>query len=242
MSAVKYLLAIDTAGQQCAVSLCAIDGSLEPVSVCQTVGNRHAECLLGYIDELLAQRNAVKRDIACVAFGAGPGGFTGLRVACGTAQGLGWALQVPVAPVNNLTAGALATARAMELPVGTRLAVMNDARMKEIYTGLYEVTDDGVTPLGESMLIAPADAAAWVKENGVTVVAGTAYDAYHDAMDFDDSVVLADIPEYMIVAMAQIGLAMFKDGKTVEPAQAAPLYVRDRVALTIQERARGERL
>ena len=87
------LLALDTAQEDCAAALLR-DGKLLAVR-CEHVGNRHAECVLGLIDAVLAEAGERKASLSAVAFGAGPGSFTGLRVACGVAQGLAWALQLP---------------------------------------------------------------------------------------------------------------------------------------------------
>ena len=134
----SFILALDTAHQRCSAALLSRDGEVSAWKS-ETVGNKHAERILAMIDELLAECGAEKKDIALTAFGAGPGSFTGLRVACGVAQGIAWALRTDVAAVCNLEADALAAAEAAQLAPGTRLAVMNDARMQEAYSALYEV-------------------------------------------------------------------------------------------------------
>ena len=88
----SFILALDTAHQRCSAALLSRDGEVSAWKS-ETVGNKHAERILAMIDELLAECGAEKKDIALTAFGAGPGSFTGLRVACGVAQGIAWALK-----------------------------------------------------------------------------------------------------------------------------------------------------
>ena len=92
----SFILALDTAHQRCSAALLSRDGEVSAWKS-ETVGNKHAERILAMIDELLAECGAEKKDIALTAFGAGPGSFTGLRVACGVAQGIAWALRTDVA-------------------------------------------------------------------------------------------------------------------------------------------------
>lgn len=239
----SYILAIDTAHQQCSAALMSRDGRVSAWKS-EAVGNRHAERILAMIDELLAECGAAKSDVAVTAFGAGPGSFTGLRVACGVAQGIAWALQTQVACVGNLEADARAAAKAAGLAVGTRLAVMNDARMREAYSALYVVTDDerGVAELLPPQLVKPEAAAEWLRAGEADALCGSAPVVYADEMALPDTIARCDVPEDMILHLARLGLVAEAEGRTVMPSLASPLYVRDRVALTMQERARGERL
>ena len=214
------LLALDTAGERSSAALRLPDGRV--FETVERVGNRHAERLLDQ--------------------GAGPGSFTGLRVACGTAQGVAWALQIDTVPVSNLEALACRAQKALALPKGTRIAVLNDARMNECYAALYEADPEGLpVTIEEAKLVKPADAPDWVRENGAAVVAGSAAAAYPEELKLPDDVRL--YPETAdAVDMLEIAFAAYQNGKTVPPALAAPLYVRDRVALTSEERRRGEKL
>lgn len=239
----SFILAIDTAHQQCSAALLSRDEK-----VCawksEAVGNRHAERILAMIDELLAECGATKADVTLTAFGSGPGSFTGLRVACGVAQGIAWALQTEVACICNLEADAFATARAQNLGMGTRLAVMNDARMHEAYSALYEVTDGtrGLKELLPPQLVKPEDAGKWLADAKADALCGSAQMVYAADMQLPETLPLYTVPADMIKSVAKLGLVADAEGRTVMPSLASPLYVRDRVALTMQERARGERL
>lgn len=234
------LLALDTAGERSSAALRLPDGRV--FETVERVGNRHAERLLDQVAALLQEAGCSRREIGLVAFGAGPGSFTGLRVACGTAQGVAWALQIDTVPVSNLEALACRAQKALALPKGTRIAVLNDARMNECYAALYEADPEGLpVTIEEAKLVKPADAPDWVRENGAAVVAGSAAAAYPEELKLPDDVqVYSETAD--AVDMLEIAFAAYQNGKTVPPALAAPLYVRDRVALTSEERRRGEKL
>ena len=139
---------------------------------------------------------------------------------------------------------ALAAAEAAQLAPGTRLAVMNDARMQEAYSALYEVVEGprGVREVLAPQLVKPADARRWLEEAKVDALCGSAAGVYAEAFNLPEGFPVHEIPEDMVMRIARLGLADEAEGRTMIPALASPLYVRDRVALTMQERARGERL
>ena len=99
---IPHILALDTAQEDCGAAILLADGSL--FMHVEHVGSRHSERLLPMVRDLIHEAGIEKTDLGLIAFGEGPGSFTGLRVACGAAQGLAWALEVPVAQVSNLEA------------------------------------------------------------------------------------------------------------------------------------------
>ncbi len=152
------IFALDAAQEECAAAV--LQGSRVLSEMVEHVGSRHAECILALADKALAQAHVEKREISLVAFGAGPGSFTGLRVACGAAQGIAWAQELPIAPVSNLEALAQLVREELLLRPGARIGVMNDARMNECYSAVYEVPADGgrlVAAAGPE-LVKPAEA------------------------------------------------------------------------------------
>lgn len=239
------ILAIDTAQEDCAVAL--MRGGRVLARRVERAGSRHAERILSLIDEALSEAGEAKQSIGLAAFGSGPGAFTGLRVACGAAQGIAWALQVKTAPVPNLEALAQAAARRAGLAAGERVAAVNDARMHECYAAVYEVPAGGLdsarlTVVDGPVLVKPAEAGEYLARHGASLAVGSAPSAYPElvklpeGMRFDED--FHSVPE----EIARIASLMAAEGSTVIPELAAPLYVRDRVALTMAERARGERL
>ena len=236
------LLAIDTAHQTCSVALARREDDTDVYWLSEEVGNRHAERILSMIDEVLAEAKLSKADLGAIAFGRGPGSFTGLRVACGVAQGLGWGLNLPLVQVNNLEAFAQAVVREGAVPAGARLAIINDARMNEIYAQVFESAgeEERVRPVSESELIKPEAVCEWMTVHGATFVAGSALAAYNPSLSV--SAMYLDVPESMIATMARLARWDWVEGNVVRAEEAAPLYIRDRVALTIDQRAHGEKL
>lgn len=203
--------------------------------------NRHTESLLSLVDGVLVESGLKLSDMDAVAFGAGPGAFTGLRVACGAAQGLAWAADLPVVQVSNLAAAAN-TLFALN-PAIESAAIVNDARMHECYAAAFTRGEDGIpVEIRPPELIKPAMAAEYLTDTKVHAAAGSAFAAYADEIKVPESVQLCPLEAVSAQDIAVLAARMFEKGETVEPHLAAPLYVRNRVALTIKERAAGEKL
>jgi tRNA threonylcarbamoyladenosine biosynthesis protein TsaB len=127
------LLALDTAGEGCSVALCVGERIFERF---EAEPRRHAATLLPMAEACLTEAGLELGELDAVAFGRGPGSFTGLRIATGVAQGIGFGARLPVVPVSNLAAGAAAAFRLR----GWRLALVAfDARMGEVFTGTYRI-------------------------------------------------------------------------------------------------------
>ncbi|WP_241052000.1 tRNA (adenosine(37)-N6)-threonylcarbamoyltransferase complex dimerization subunit type 1 TsaB [Achromobacter xylosoxidans] len=248
------LLALETSSSRCGVALLrAFDGRLE-VAVREHEGSQeHAERLLPMANELLAEAGLAPGALQAVAFGQGPGGFTGLRVACGVAQGMAMGLGIPVLPVVSHQAVAAQAGGGPD----DAIVVALDARMNEVYLAVYRA---GVGADGEGvwealqapLLIAAAEVApwtahhlpAWSRAAGGALqplLAGDAWDAYPAAMSIPAGwrrAGEAQRPE--AASVARLARQAWSRGEAVAPEQAAPLYVRDKVAFTTAERLRGE--
>lgn len=237
------ILALDTAQEDCAAAL--LRGTELIAKRVETVGSRHSELILPMIRDLLREAGVEKTDLGLIAFGAGPGSFTGLRVACGVAQGLAWALECMTAPVSSLEAQAEWLRTEKSLPSGAAVAVLNDARMHECYAGVWRVPETPSARLelvAEPQIAAPQNAMKFLAAHGAKHLAGSAELVYGEEMaipaGFDHIASRASRPE----AIGRIAAMMAAAGDVVRPELAAPVYVRNRVALTMAERARGERL
>ncbi|WP_043517515.1 bifunctional tRNA (adenosine(37)-N6)-threonylcarbamoyltransferase complex dimerization subunit type 1 TsaB/ribosomal protein alanine acetyltransferase RimI [Achromobacter arsenitoxydans] len=248
------LLALETSSSRCGVALLrAVDGRLE-VSVREHEGSQeHAERLLPMADELLAESGLAPSALHAVAFGQGPGGFTGLRVACGVAQGMALGLGIPVLPIVSHQAVAAQSAATQAEAVVVAL----DARMNEVYLAVYRRSgsspdDPSWETLQAPMLIAASEVVPWTAHHlpGWSaragqplelLLAGDAWDAYAADMAHPAQwrrTVEALRPEAASVArLARLG---WLRGEALAPELAAPLYVRDKVAFTTAERMRGE--
>ena len=224
------VLALDTATEICSVALLLDGRSIERN---ESVGNSHSDRILPMIDEVLAEGGIRLDAVDIIAFGAGPGSFTGLRVACGVVQGLAWATGKRVVAVGNLRALA---ARAFALQPRAEIVLSAiDARMGEVYCGVYGRAER-VSEIRAPALEEPRALQRVAGEFNATVIAGNALVVFPDAAVGNESRML--LPSVVATAadMAMIASADASAGLTIAPDEALPVYVRDRVALTIGER------
>jgi tRNA threonylcarbamoyladenosine biosynthesis protein TsaB len=222
------LLALETSTDR---GSCALwqDG-LVSERVCPA-GVPHSQTLLPLVRDLMRAAGLGFAQLDGIAFGAGPGAFTGLRVACGVAQGLAVAAGLPVVPVSGLAAMAAATG-------APRVLALLDARMGEVYVGAWRRrADDGEYELdGEIRVAVPADVHLPVEADWLACGnAPAAYPLLAARLGAVGVPVRADILPGA-AAIAAIAAATLARGEGVDPALAAPLYVRDKVAKTIGER------
>lgn len=188
-------------------------------------GQPSSATILPLVAEMLAEAGLGFADLEAIAFGAGPGSFTGLRVACGVAQGLAFAHGLPVLPVGTLEA------MAADVPA-SRVVVCLDARMSEVYYGFFV---DGVA-LGPVGVHPPA--AVPLPEGGGWVAAGNALAAYPALSERLLPCVDALQPEILprASAVARLAAPRLARGEGIDAAEAVPVYVRDKVAFTTAER------
>lgn len=225
------LLALDTATEYCSVAL-TVKG--KRFARAERVGNGHSQLILPWIDEILKTAGIGFADLDGILFGAGPGAFTGLRIACGVAQGLAFGSDKPLLPVCNLEALAH---HAFEK--ADRVAVLNDARMGECYAAIYEKREGGVVTIAEPRLIKPEAIEAWLTENAVGYATGTGIEAYQLTLSVPNAP--SHLEANVMIDWYLANIEAQKDA-WVSAEHAAPIYVRDRVALTIEERQEGKRL
>jgi tRNA threonylcarbamoyladenosine biosynthesis protein TsaB len=228
------ILAIETSGEHASIALiCDADVTERTLE-----GHaNHSERLLPSVRELLADSAIGLRQLDGIAFGAGPGAFTGLRLACATAQGLAMGAGLGVVGVCSLEALSLQGE-------GDTVLVATDARMGEIYTGAYEILDGLPVLLGAVSCIAPErlqlpqDGREWYGVGSAFLIHGELLaERAGTRLRFgrpDARVRASDVGRLAALSIAQ--------GGSVPPEHAAPLYVRNKVALTTGERlARGGR-
>ena len=226
------ILALDTATEQCSVALLCADRLIER---CEPVGQRHSERALPMIESVLAEGAVRLADVDLFAFGAGPGSFTGLRIACGVVQGLAYGCGRPVAGIGNLRA--LAASAFAERPHRRSVLIAIDARMHEAYCAAYR-NDDEVSELRAPALEVPAELPGIARESAVELVAGddlVVGGAGWDTQPAIERMTAVRATAGAIARLARIDLAL---GRAVTAAEAMPVYVRDNVALTIEERRR----
>ena len=227
------ILSIETSCEHASVAL-LLDG--ETVERTLEGHSNHSERLLPTLMSLLADAGVALRALDAVAFGAGPGAFTGLRLACGVAQGLAMGADLGVAPICSLEALALQGS-------GDAIFVATDARMGEVYSAAYRLSHGlpvAVAPptcCPPEMLVLPA--------GGRWSAIGSAFAVYGDRIP--DEVLDRLGPQERDAVpraadVARLAVRLVDRGALVAAEIAAPLYVRDKVALTTAERlARGGR-
>lgn len=222
------ILALETSTE---LGSCALwhDGQLTE-RICPA-GRSHSETLLPLVRELLQEAGVAVRQLDAIAFGVGPGAFTGLRIACGAAQGLAMAGDIPLIPLTSLEVMAA-------MAGGERVLSLLDARMGEVYAGAYLRTAEGYALQGEIRVAAPDDVlipagAGWLACGN----APAAYPVLRQRLDVAGLAVQADILP-RAGQLASLAVAHALRGAGIDAALAAPLYVRDKVAKTVAERLR----
>lgn len=211
------LLAIDTATERCSVAA-RIGGAWFERSVDTPRG--HADIVLTMVDEVLGESGAKLADLHGIAYGRGPGGFTGVRIAIGVVQGIAFGANLSTVGVSNLAAVAQQVATEHR-----NILVCMDARMKEIYSGQFRRAPDGLVELiGEEQLSAPES----VKADEIDVLVGSAAAAYPPlAARFASVTQIAALPRAKdIVALAE---REFAAGRGRSAFEVQPVYLRDQV-------------
>jgi tRNA threonylcarbamoyladenosine biosynthesis protein TsaB len=236
------LLALDTSTEFCSVALLsAANDAADPSASEPRVWVRHEATgavsstrLLPAIRELFNEAGLVLADCNAIAFGSGPGSFTGLRTATGVAQGLAFGLDCPVVPIGTLLT--CAESARLRNPAATRVLAALDARMDEVYWADYawdEAQGEWRTVQSASLdaphqLVLP-DVPFTLAGNAAAVF-GERLPAMAAAQSVDGEALPHALP------LAHAALRALRAGRTVPADQAAPEYVRDKVAQTTAER------
>ncbi|MDY0962064.1 tRNA (adenosine(37)-N6)-threonylcarbamoyltransferase complex dimerization subunit type 1 TsaB [Massilia sp. CFBP9026] len=228
------ILAIETSAELASCALLVGDN----VIARSTPGVRsHSQSVLPMVQELLNEAGIALADCDAVAFGAGPGSFTGVRTACGVAQGLAYGAKLPVLPLVTLEAmgeACRATTGASEV-----LAVL-DARMGEVYWAQYRFLDGGWSEVVAPTLSAPQDVAPQypAQDSADRLQAcGNGFAEYADAFagkPFAQTALPDIVPHARELAL--LARAALAAGQGVPAAQAQPIYLRNKVAYTSAER------
>jgi len=203
----------------------------------ERAGVANSERILPAIDALLADAGWKLADLNGIAFGAGPGAFTGVRIACSVAQGLAFGADLPVVPVPTLQALAQQTWRDH---AAMRVFACLDARMREVYLAFYVRDGDDWITQSEPSVQRPAELA--VPADSGWIGAGDGFAAYPELATLQGVVGVHADALPCARAIGELALPMLADGRGVAAADALPLYVRHRVALTTAERRAGARL
>lgn len=221
------VLALDTSTEYCSVALWQ-DGAV--IERCVLAGQKHSELLMAMVDALLSEAGVKLAELDGIAFGKGPGSFTGVRIACGAAQGLAFGANLPVFGVSTLLALAEASGK-----LGVIAAL--DARMGEIYHAAYEKHDDVWTVVSEPCLCKPQNAPSLSGNDWYGM--GSGFAAHGNALNARYAGQLRGVDAAAVpqaAAIAALGAVQFELGRGMDAAEALPLYLRDKVALKPSER------
>lgn len=230
------ILALDSSTDACSVALYA-DGELS--ASFELAAKSHTQRLLPMVDELLTGHGIGLADLDAIAFGRGPGSFTGLRICMGIVQGLAFGANLPVIPVSTLEAMALGHYRANPTSTDPVLVAL-DARMNEIYWCAYALAGDGVTALAQEAVIKPE---ALVGSTDLPVsphtFIGVGPGWHYPAMQFlaPQSLQLDAHPR--AEEMALIAARLWAEGKAINVLEAEPVYLRDTVSWQKRQRIRA---
>lgn len=217
------LLALDTATEACSAALLSGDAVYERHDIAP---RRHAELILPMVDGVLTEAGLCLNDLDAIAFGRGPGAFTGVRIAAGVTQGLALGAGLPVIPVSSLAALA-------QPALGKAAVVLPaiDARMGEVYWAAYESDQDGlVTALAGEQVASPD--AVRVPSTGQIFGIGSGWGTYRERLEriLDGQISGVD-PDRFPLAKDMLPLAVreYNAGCCVSAEQALPVYLRDNV-------------
>lgn len=231
------LLALDTSTEFLSLALTKDDSIFTHY---QAAGSASSQLVLPQIQVLLDSANIKLKDLDGIAFGAGPGAFTGVRIASGVAQGLGYGANLPVVGINTLTAVAEASGQ-------QKVIVCLDARMGEIYHAAL-IKKDGIwIEISATKVCKPQDAP--ILQGSDWFGAGSGWAVYKDNLtqiyvqNLSQSLVniVSDITP-TAEAILRLAQAIFEFGQAKPAIEAMPIYIRNRVALTTLEREQGLRL
>jgi tRNA threonylcarbamoyladenosine biosynthesis protein TsaB len=230
------ILALDTATENCSAAL-LVDGNVRADEVEMDRG--HAERILPMIDALLADGHLSLSDLDAIAFGRGPGSFTGVRLAATVTQGLAFGAGLGVAPISDLQAVAQRVfGAAVADPSTARVLVCNDARMSEVYWACFERGEDGLARLeGEELISKPSDVR--LPETWATATAaGRGFSAYAAALRAavpsvsPTSAAGGLLPRATEIAL--LAVPVVAAGRLMPPEAAIPTYLRNNVAHVAQ--------
>lgn len=219
------ILAIETSTQACSAALLS-HGQLQHRF--QIAPQGHGDLILTMVDELMREASLTPAQLSAVAFGRGPGAFTGVRIATSVAQGIAFGADLPVVPVSTLAA--LAQAGYCHYGYQSMLCAM-DARMGEVYWGAYQIEQGVVSLLADELVCRPE--AVPQPEAGEWHGIGSGWSVFADALqarfpvqfDEKDTMLLPRAEEVALLAQHAV-----ENGQTVAAEEAIPVYLRDKVA------------
>lgn len=233
------ILAIDSSTDACSVAITTTSGIQQKLSV---VPREHTQRLLPMVESLLAEHQLALSQCDAIAYGAGPGSFTGLRIGLSVAQGLAYGADIPLVPVSTLKAMAQTAVRLQVVSDGDCIIPVIDARMDEVYWSAYTVVDQQLNTLTEDSMSHPEQAAILTQEQDFDVdqgIKGVGSGWRYDVLQkrATDGYTEDFYPQAHDVATLALG--EYATGNTVSPLEATPVYLRNEISWQKRQRIRN---
>lgn len=219
----EKILVIDTSTEACSAALIADNSLIQRFEVSP---RGHSKKILPMVEALLAEAKLTLAELDAIAYGRGPGSFTGVRIGSGIMQGLALGSEKPVLPISTLAAMAQ---QAIEQSGAEHVLAAIDARMGEVYWGHYQNVDGLAVLVNEEQVIAPGELSALNLDAPEYVAVGTAWETYPELTQLANIRVDTNILYPAASAMAALASASWQAGEGIDVADAKPVYLRDKV-------------
>ena len=225
------ILAVETSTDACSAALLIDEQVKQAFAIAP---RKHTQLILNQIDSVLAEADIKINDIDAIAFARGPGAFTGLRIAAGLTQGIALACDIPAIAVSTLAAMAQQSFQRFQTE---KMYVALDARMNQVYWGEYYINKGFAELQAEELVISPKDLAKRNEADSVGI--GSGWQAYQAALQ--ERVQAKTTPDLQAIhpaakQVAQLAAEQYKQGNLLSAEQVQPVYLRNKVAQTLQER------
>ncbi len=217
------ILIIDTATEACSVALEVNEHVFNRFEVCP---QQHSQRILPMIDEVLKEAKVTLQDLDYLAFGRGPGSFTGVRIATGVLQGLALGTGHKVVGISTLAAMAQ---QAYAQNQSEQVSAAIDARMSEVYFGQYQIKQNVMTLVGEEQVLPPEHGAMLLNSRSEMTGVGTGWLAYPELNAKAKIEVLTDVLYPNALYMLPLAKALIASGHAVDVDDIQPVYLRDKV-------------
>ena len=218
------LLAIETATESCSAALLV---DQEIISVSELAPRRHNEIILYICDQVLAQAETSLSQLDAIAFGRGPGSFTGVRLAASVTQGIALGQDLPVVPVSSLAALAQA---AYDQTQHAQVLACIDARMQEVYFGLYELNKNYMQLVNEERVIGPHSLKLEINDDCYGVGSGWQTYSQELTQSLGKEIAFASDSFPQAEFIAKLAAEYYREKKFINAVEALPVYIRDNVA------------
>lgn len=219
----KTILALDTATEACSVALLHQG---KTIFLDEISPRTHTQRILPMVDELLAKAGVSLNQVDALAFGRGPGSFTGVRVGVGIAQGLALGANLPVVPISNLLAMA---EEAYQQYAKTEVVALIDARMNEVYFAQFSRTEQGWQTLVAEQVCSPEKAIEQIQQDRSPLVVGTGWNAYPQFQQIPLRVELSEISLPSARFMLPLAEVALSKNQTQSAMDIEPVYLRNEV-------------